>query len=264
MPMIIPDDVMSQARKAAEVLAPRLPAMVVTGAGISVESNIPPFRGPNGLWERYDPYEYGHIDTFIKDPYRTWKMLREIIDGSINAEPNEAHLAISRMEERGWVRPVVTQNVDGLHALAGTRDLLEVHGNARSIYCPGCGRKEAIDRTSWPRFRIDCTCGSVKRPDIVFFGEQLPEKEIQMAFQKAYEGVDLIVVGTSGLIHPVAMIPGVAKSQGGRIVEVNTERGEGSMVNADVLVRSVATVGLRALEMALAEIIGVEMDNHSP
>jgi len=253
--MSIPDETFSQAKEAAELIAPRLPAMVVTGAGISVESSIPPFRGPGGLWEKYDPYEYGHIDTFRENPHRTWEMLRKIIDGAMGAEPNEAHLAISRMEKRGWVRPVVTQNVDGLHAIAGTSQLLEVHGNARRIYCPGCGKKEYLDSRTWPALKIECSCGSVKRPDIVFFGEQLPEKEIQAAFLKAYEGVDLIVVGTSGLVQPAAMIPGIAKANGGRIVEVNPERGALSMVNADILIQSKATVGMRALELALEKVL---------
>jgi len=253
--MSVPEETLSQAREAAELLASRLPAMVVTGAGISVESSIPPFRGPGGLWERYDPYEYGHTDTFRENPQRTWKMLRVIIDGAIEAEPNEAHLAISRMEKKGWVRPIVTQNVDGLHVIAGTKELLEVHGNARRIYCPGCGKKENLDQSSWSSFEIVCSCGSVKRPDIVFFGEQLPEMEIQKAFQRAYEGVDLIVVGTSGFVQPVAMIPGIAKASGGRIVEVNPERGSLSMVDADILIQSRATVGLRALELALGKVL---------
>ncbi|MBN1391042.1 MAG: Sir2 family NAD-dependent protein deacetylase [Candidatus Thermoplasmatota archaeon] len=253
MPVSIPEEIMSQARTAARMLAARLPAMVVTGAGISVESNIPPFRGPGGLWEKYDPYYHGHIDTFKEDPYRTWDMLREIIEGSMNAEPNEAHMAISRMEANGWVRPVVTQNVDGLHGIAGTRELLEVHGNARRIYCPACGRKEVLDRRSWPGFRTECECGAIKRPDIVFFGESLPEREVRKAFQKAYDGVDLIVVGTSGSVQPVSLIPDIAKGQGGRIVEINPDRGAMSMVDPDVLILSRATTGLAALELALNE-----------
>ncbi|MGA1793283.1 MAG: Sir2 family NAD-dependent protein deacetylase [Thermoplasmatota archaeon] len=254
--ILIPEETLSQAEKAAELISSRLPAMVVTGAGISVESSIPPFRGPGGLWERYDPYEYGHIDTFRKHPLRTWEMLREIIDGAMGSKPNEAHDVIYRLEKKGWVRPVVTQNVDGLHALAGTKDLLEVHGNARRIYCPTCGKKEYLDTTTWSDFKIECSCGSVKRPDIVFFGEQLPEAEIQAAFNKAYEGVDLIVVGTSGLVHPAAMIPGIAKASGGRIVEINPEKGDLSMVGPDILIQTRATIGMRALELALEKVMG--------
>ena len=253
MPMMIPDRTMSDARRAASLIKDRLPAMVVTGAGISVESEIPPFRGPGGLWERYDPYEYGHIQTFREDPERTWIMLREIIEGSMDSEPNEAHLAIARMESRGWITPIVTQNVDGLHRIAGTKDLLEVHGNARHIYCPNCGRKELLDRESWRSFSIKCICGEVKRPDIVFFGEQLPEPQVQRAFLKAYEGVDTIVIGTSGVVQPVALIPPTASSNGGRMIEINPRETEFTSSFSDVHIKAPATVGTRALEIALDE-----------
>lgn len=253
MPMIIPDDIMTRAREAAELLSDRLPAMVVTGAGISVESKIPPFRGPGGLWEKYDPYEYGHVETFKQNPERTWKMLREIIEGSIGSLPNEAHLAIARMEEKGWAHPVVTQNVDGLHRLAGTKDLLEVHGDARKIYCPQCGRKEILEETTWKDFSIKCICGKIKRPDIVFFGEQLPEQPIQKAFMKAHEGVDIVVIGTSGVVQPVASIPYIAKSNGGRIIEINPEVTDITATCSDIHIQALATVGTRALELALTE-----------
>jgi NAD-dependent deacetylase len=227
--------------------------MIVTGAGISVESEIPPFRGPGGLWEKYDPYEYGHIETFRENPERTWKMLREIIDGSMNSEPNEAHFAIARMEGKGWAAPIVTQNVDGLHKIAGTRDLLEVHGNARHIYCPNCGRKEKLDKDTWGSFSIKCICGEVKRPDIVFFGEQLPESQVQKAFLKAYQGVDTIVIGTSGVVQPVAMIPPIAKTNGGCLIEINPQETEFTSSYSDIHVKAAATVGTRALEVALDE-----------
>jgi NAD-dependent deacetylase len=253
MPMKIPEEIMTAAREAADLIRDRLPAMVVTGAGISVESEIPPFRGPGGLWERYDPYEYGHIDTFREYPERTWKMLSEIISGSIKSEPNEAHFALARMERRGWVSPIVTQNVDGLHRIAGTSDLLEVHGNARNIYCPNCGRREVIDKDVWSSFSIECICGNVKRPDIVFFGEQLPEDQIQKAIAKAYEGVDTIIIGTSGVVQPAAMIPPTAKMNGGRLIEINPIETEFSGAFSDIHIRSQATVGTRALEIALDE-----------
>jgi NAD-dependent deacetylase len=244
------EDMMRKAEIAAELLRDRLPVMVLTGAGISVESEIPPFRGPGGLWERYDPYEYGHIDTFRENPQRTWTMLREIIEGAVNSEPNEAHLALARMEKKGWVGPIVTQNVDGLHRMAGTDDLLEVHGNARRIYCPGCGKKEEIDASTWGSFSIKCRCGSVKRPDIVFFGEGLPERAISRAFELAYKGIDMIVVGTSGIVQPVALIPPIARSKGGRIVEVNSGSKELTGNHSDLLIVAPATKGMIALESA--------------
>jgi NAD-dependent deacetylase len=253
MPMKIPEEIKDEVVKGADLIKNRLPAMVVTGAGISVESNIPHFRGPGGLWERYDPYEYGHIETFKQNPQRTWKMLKEIIEGSINSRPNEAHFSLSRMESKGWIGPVVTQNVDGLHILAGTKDLLEVHGNARHIYCTGCGRTEILDEGSWETFSIKCLCGVVKRPDIVFFGEQLPQSHIQPAFLLAYQGVNTIVIGTSGVVQPVASLPPTAKANGGHVIEINPLESDLTSYCSDVHIKAPATVGTRALEMALEE-----------
>jgi NAD-dependent deacetylase len=244
------DSLRRKSDQAVELFRDRLPVMVLTGAGISVESEIPPFRGPGGLWDRYDPYEYGHIDTFRSNPERTWTMLREIIEGAMGSKPNEAHHAIARMEEKGWVRPIVTQNVDGLHRIAGSRDLLEVHGNARRIYCPQCKQEEYIDRSTWSSFKLRCPCGSAKRPDIVFFGEGLPEAAISRAFILAYSGVDLIIVGTSGVVQPVASIPPIARSNGGRIVEVNPGSLELEGKHCDIFLQTKATKGMLALESA--------------
>ncbi|MGA1847865.1 MAG: SIR2 family NAD-dependent protein deacylase [Thermoplasmatota archaeon] len=244
------ESLITKSDRAVEFFRNRLPVMVLTGAGISVESQVPPFRGPGGLWERYDPYEYGHIDTFRSNPERTWVMLREIIEGAICSKPNDAHLALARMEERGWIRPLVTQNVDGLHRMAGSKDLLEVHGNARRIYCPECGKEEMIDGATWSSFRMRCNCGSIKRPDIVFFGEGLPEMAISRAFDLAYQGADMIVVGTSGVVQPVASLPPIARSNGGRIVEVNSGSLELTGRYSDILIQAEATRGMTALESA--------------
>jgi NAD-dependent deacetylase len=251
--MKISDEIMKTARQAASLIKGKIPAMVVTGAGISVESEIPPFRGPGGLWERYDPYEYGHVDTFNENPERTWKMLKEIIDRAISTQPNEAHNALVRMEEKEWVKPIVTQNVDGLHGIAGSKDLLEVHGNARHIYCPHCGRKEMLDKNTWSSFNIKCFCGEIKRPDIVFFGEQLPELQVQKAILKAYQGVDTIIIGTSGVVQPVASIPPTAKTNGGRLIEINPNVTEFTAFYSDVHIKAPATVGTKALEIAMEE-----------
>ncbi len=191
-------DLIKAAAGAAELLRGLSPIIVLTGAGISVESGIPPFRGPGGLWERYDPDEYGHIDSFRKDPGRSWEMLIEIIGSSLSAEPNEAHLTLSRLEKRGTIGPIITQNIDGLHQAAGARDVIELHGNARDIICTGCGGKEELRdlRSFSPR----CGCGGWKRPDIVFFGEGLPEMVLTRALMNAEMAGAIIVVGTSGIV----------------------------------------------------------------
>jgi NAD-dependent deacetylase len=137
--------------------------------------------------------------------------------------------------------------------LAGSRDLLEVHGNARRIYCPSCGRTEVLTMQGWKDFSIRCICGGIKRPDLVLFGEQLPEEPIREAFQKAYEGVNIIVIGTSGVVQPVASIPFIAKANNGKMVEINPQKTELTSLCTDVHIKAKATVGARALELAMEE-----------
>ncbi len=239
-------DLMKGAADAAELLSGISPIIALTGAGISVESGIPPFRGPGGLWEKYDPDEYGHIDTFHKDPGRSWEMLIEIIEGSLSAGPNEAHLSLSRLEERGIIGPVITQNIDGLHQAGGSRDVLELHGNARSITCTGCGRREELRDLS--AFSPRCGCGGWKRPDIVFFGEPLPERVLARAVVNAEMARGIIVVGTSGIVYPAAMIPEIVKRNGGKVVEINPISTIYTDSITDVFLESSATQGLVALE----------------
>ena len=117
--------------EAVDIFLDHPPFLVLTGAGISVESGLPPFRGPGGIWTRYDPEEYGHIDTFRKDPERAWVLLGELISASLNARPNNAHFALARLQEKGIAGTIITQNVDGLHRSAGSVDVLDVHGDAR-------------------------------------------------------------------------------------------------------------------------------------
>ena len=242
-------DLMKAAAEAAELLSGISPIIALTGAGISVESGIPPFRGPGGLWERYDPDEYGHIDTFRKDPGRSWEMLMEIIEGSLSAKPNEAHLSLSRLEGRGIIGPVITQNIDGLHQAGGSRDVLELHGNARAVTCAGCGRKEELRDLS--SFSPRCGCGGWKRPNIVFFGEPLPERVLARALVNAEMAGAIIVVGTSGIVHPAAMIPEIVKRNGGKVVEINPFSTIYTDSITDVFLESTATEGLKLLERSL-------------
>jgi len=250
------DEIGEQAARAALLIKDKLPAIVLTGAGISVESGIPPFRGPGGLWELFDVEEYGHIDTFREDPEKAWKMLEVLIRTPIGTEPNEAHRCLARMEERGWVGPIVTQNIDGFHALAGSRDVLEVHGNGRKVYCARCGHEEYLDAESIKAFTPVCPCGGWKRPDVVFYGEQLPVRESTGAMEAAMKALSCIVIGTSGLVYPAAAIPEIVSSNGGVIVEINTEPGPYTERITDMLIRGPATLAVVGLEEALEEVLG--------
>ena len=246
--------VMEQASRAAEALEGKLPALVLTGAGISVESGIPPFRGPGGLWSKYDPMEYGHIDTLKRAPEKAWILLWDIIGTSSKAVPNEAHRSLASMEKKGYVGPIVTQNVDGMHLLAGSEDVLEIHGNARRIYCQKCGREEILEVEMLDSFDYNCECGGLKRPDIVFFGESLPDEVFRRSLEAAASCESILIVGTSGIVYPAAMIPEEVKLRGKLVVEVNPSRTPYTERSTDHFIKAPATVGVPALEKALDDL----------
>src|SRR5439155_13549727 len=166
----------------AELIAANQPCVVLTGAGISTESGIPDFRSPTGIWARYDPVEVATIEAFRRDPTRVWEFYARRLGILGDVEPNPGHLAIAELERRGFVQAVVTQNVDGLHQRAGSRDVIEVHGSLRDAVCPRCSAVEPM--TSVLRQLADepvpaCpACGEVLKPGVVMFGELLPAAAI--------------------------------------------------------------------------------------
>ena len=149
-------------------------AIALTGAGISVESGIPDFRGNNGLWTKYDPFEYGHIDSFRANPAKVWNMLMEMGALVEGVSPNEAHLALGELEKLGIIKMVITQNVDSLHQRGGSSNVVEFHGNFRRMHCDNCEKpflRADISLESLPPL---CSCGGPIRPDIILFGEGIP------------------------------------------------------------------------------------------
>src|SRR2546423_1103370 len=133
------------AGRLAELIRERQPCVVLTGAGISTESGIPDFRSPTGIWAQYDPMEYASIDAFYADPVKVWHFYAKRLDVLSEAQPNAGHLALAELERRGLVEAIVTQNVDRLHELAGSRDVIEVHGSIRRSRCLGCGGYVPVD-----------------------------------------------------------------------------------------------------------------------
>jgi NAD-dependent deacetylase len=214
------DDILGQI---AEILRQSDKAVALTGAGISVESGIPPFRGKGGLWSRYDPSEYADVDSFLKNPEKVWNMLAELLDILGEAEPNPAHHALAELEYMGILKSVITQNVDSLHQAAGSKKVIELHGNNSTLKCMKCGNsfpaRRYLDEMP-PR----CDCEFVLRPDVVFFGEQLPEKALLSAYELARTCDVMMVIGTSGLVVPAANLPYVALRNGAAVIEVNWEK----------------------------------------
>lgn len=196
--------------------------VALTGAGVSVESGLADFRSPGGLWTRYDPSVYCHIDGFRKHPEKVWGFIRELLASAEGVKPNPGHRALARLEAAGFLRCVITQNIDNLHQEGGSRDVVEFHGNMKALVCLVCGHREAITQgraieTPYPR----CACGQPLKPDFVFFGEAIPEEASGKAFRVAGEAGVLLVAGTAAEVAPASWIPVTAKESGARIVELN-------------------------------------------
>jgi NAD-dependent deacetylase len=209
----------------AELIRARQPCVVLTGAGVSTESGIPDFRSPTGLWARFDPLEYGSIDAFRRDPLKVWSFYKPRVALLTDAEPNSAHMAIAELERLGFVRAVVTQNIDLLHERAGSREVVEVHGSIRSSSCPGCGERYPLERVLQLLEGADSpacpACGEILKPDVVFFGELLPADAIDRAFELARAARLLLVVGSALEVHPIAALPLETLGAGGEIAIVN-------------------------------------------
>lgn len=221
--------------------------VALTGAGISVESGIPDFRGPSGLWEKFDPMEYATIDAFIANPQKVWAMLKEMGSLVERAEPNPAHIALAQLEKMGLLSSIVTQNIDNLHQAAGSKRVIEFHGNSSKLLCLSCGRlydqKEIVLESLPPR----CSCSGVLKPDVVFFGEAIPWKAHLEAKEEAGSCELMLVVGTSAVVAPACDLPLIAKRAGATIVEVNLEETQLTQYITHWILKGSASILLQAL-----------------
>lgn len=219
-------------RRAAEILAGAAKVVVSTGAGISKESGIPTFRDAmEGLWARFDPHALATEEGFRANSARVWSWYAWRRQRVAEAQPNAGHRALVGMEEIVPALTVVTQNVDGLHGVSGTSDLVELHGSLRRVKCLDAGHPY---RGALPPFAEGeeqspppCpVCGSPLRPNVVWFGEALPRDATERAWQLAEECDALLLVGTSGTVWPAAELPLVARRAGARVIEVNPHPSE--------------------------------------
>jgi NAD-dependent deacetylase len=200
--------------------------VALTGAGISVPSGIPDFRSPGtGLWEDVDPMEVAHIEVFRRDPERFWTFYGHRFATLRGKEPNGAHLALAELERRGHLEAVITQNIDGLHILAGTERLIEVHGSIAHSSCPRDGRRyELVEVRSRFEAAEDgvprCDCGEALKPEVVLFGELLPEAAMGRANALAATADLLLCIGSSLEVYPVAQLPELTLAAGGQVALV--------------------------------------------
>jgi NAD-dependent deacetylase len=206
----------------AELVRSTRPCVVLTGAGVSTESGVPDFRSAGGIWAAYDPAVVASIDGFRRDPERVWEFYGRRLDLLAGVRPNPAHVVLAELERAGLVQAVITQNVDGLHARAGSREVIEVHGSLASAACLECGETVRADELALPLPRCP-VCGSVLKPGVVMFGELLPQDALARAVELAAAAGLLLVVGSSLQVWPVAGLPGETLRHGGRVAVVNRE-----------------------------------------
>jgi NAD-dependent deacetylase len=212
-------------RKVTDLIKKASRVTAFTGAGISVESGIPPFRGEDGLWNKYDPV-FLELDYFYSNPRESWRLNKEIFYSFFGkAQPNQAHRALAKMEKKGFLEVVITQNIDALHQKAGSKNVIEFHGTSRTLSCIECETKYTARPSLLKKLPPVCSkCQGILKPDYIFFGEPIPEPARTMAFQEA-ENTDLmLVIGTTGEVQPASLIPFLAKENGAKIVEINTRK----------------------------------------
>ncbi|RKY05126.1 NAD-dependent protein deacylase [Candidatus Poribacteria bacterium] len=197
-------------------------AVVLTGAGVSTPSGIPDFRGPKGIYSRVPPETF-EIDFFLRHPERYYEVERGILSSSFDAEPNETHLLLAKLESMGLIKGVITQNIDGLHQRAGSKVVVELHGNISTGTCLSCGRKFSreeinakLESSPVPR----CGCGGLIKPDVVFFGEQLPPDALEKGTEMASKADLMVVMGSSLVVYPAANLPLLTVRNGGRLIIV--------------------------------------------
>ncbi len=210
---------------AADVLSASKHTVAFTGAGISVESGISPFRGPGGIWEREDPAKF-EKRWFVAHPEESWILLKKLFyeEGPDKPAPNPAHEALARLEQAGLLSSVITQNIDNLHYAAGSRTVHEFHGTIRLLDCLQCRQKTPAEQVSLNLLPPPCpVCGGLLKPDIVFFGEPIPEKAHRDSLAEAQACEAMLVIGTTGEVMPASRLPLVAKNKGATIIEVNVQ-----------------------------------------
>ncbi|HPK65233.1 MAG TPA: NAD-dependent protein deacylase [Thermoanaerobaculia bacterium] len=237
---------------AAAVLRTARRVLAFTGAGISVASGIPPFRGEDGLWTRFDPSSLA-LDTFLDDPAAAWRFLNEIFYLPLaGAAPNPAHRALASLERAGRLAAVATQNVDGLHRAAGSRRVHELHGTLRRLRCLACEAVSALADSGLGELPPTCRlCGGILRPEIVFFDEGLAEPARSDAFAAAAGCDAILVIGTSGEVLPAGLLPWTAAEHGATVIEINTVPSAYTEPLTDLFLQGSATALLPRLAAAL-------------
>ncbi len=238
--------------EAVELLKQSKYTTAFTGAGISVESGIPPFRGETGLWSKYNPIVLD-IDYFHSHPLESWKVIKEIFyDFFGKAKPNKAHRVLAAMEQKGMLKNIITQNIDNLHQEAGSKEVYEFHGNSRDLVCTKCSKRFKMEEINFEQLPVSCdVCGGLVKPDFIFFGEGIPSEAYSKSLAAAENADVFLVIGTTGEIMPASQIPIMAKNNGAKIIEINVEPSNYTYHITDVFLKGKATEVMERLSALL-------------
>jgi len=227
-------------QQAARALCAAQKAVAVTGAGVSVESGIPDFRSPGGIWDTYPPEEFATIDAFLANPDKVWGMWYDLREMLRDIAPNPGHEALAELARLERLHAVITQNIDNLHQSAGSTDVVEYHGNAARMCCMTCAQRAPLNilerRETAPR----CGCGGVMKPDVVLFGEIIPPAAMLESEGLATSCDLVLIVGTSATVYPAAALPFTAREQGATIIECNIEETEFTGAITDIFLQGPA------------------------
>ncbi len=244
------DTLTADIERAAEVILRARYVVALTGAGMSVESGIPPFRGPGGLWTKHGEPPMNGYQRFLADPAKAWRErlspsgpMRELWETLRAAQPNPGHHALAELEAAGILRCVITQNIDNLHRAAGSARLAEIHGNATLIRCIQCVSRFAREEISTHELPPRCPrCDGVLKSDTVSFGEPIPPDVLERCFEEADRCDCMVVAGTSATVYPAAQFPLDVRQRGGDVIEINLYESELTPYSSISLRGSSATV----------------------
>ncbi len=235
-------------KQAARLIRNAKYAVAFTGAGISVESGIPPFRGENGLWNTTDPI-FLEIDFFNKKPLQSWQKIKEIFyDKLVDTEPNIAHIMLAKMEERSFIEAVITQNIDHLHHKAGNKKVYELHGTYKQLICTECQSEYDMSFANLDYLPPTCfVCKGILKPDIVFFNEPIPKFAKEHSFEEAKKADVFLIIGTNAEVLPAADIPVVAKETGAKIIEINIQPSHFTNSITDIFIEMKASEAMQQI-----------------